>query len=181
MTLKGKLGWDRKARQLLMNPAGRQALKQFGIEVELHESGNGNGNGQAKPIVVILCPTYRAPEPQMRDALAAAVQYLGQNHLATAYTAPPVQASVVHWSRNWLMGEQLKSGKPWTHGLYIDDDIVLEPDHIAKLLSHKKDIVAGLCTRRNDPPVPNIRFYDQETGETKQIWEWPENQLIEVD
>lgn len=175
----GKLGssWHRKAKQLLTDHRGRAALKEFGIDVELVKEGGKT----EKPIVAVLCPTYRAPEPQMRDALAQMMGYTHEKGIATVYTGAPVQASVVHWSRNWLLGEQLKSGKPWTHVLFIDDDIVVEADVLERLLSHKKDIVAGLCTRRNDPPIPNIRFYDKDSGETKQIWEWPENQLVEVD
>lgn len=170
--------WDKKARRLLMDPDGRAALKKYGIDIEVHDAKPEASN---KPTVVILCPTYRNPEPQMRDALAGMVRYTQDSGKAIVYGGPPIQASVVHWSRNWLLGEHIKSGKPWTNGLFIDDDIVVEPDHLERLLSHKKDIVAGLCTRRTDPPIPNIRFYDQKTGDTQQIWEWPQGQLIEVD
>lgn len=169
--------WEKKVRRILMDPDGRTALKKFGIDVELAQPKDEAG----KPTVVVLCPTYRAPEPQMQDALGQMVKFTRDSEKAIVYGGPPVSASVVHWSRNWLIGEHLKSGKPWTHGLYIDDDIVIEPDHLLRLLSHGKDIVAGLCTRRTDPPIPNIRFYDSETGDTRQIWDWPENQLIEVD
>lgn len=168
---------DKEVRRLLMSEAGRASLKRVGgIDVELVKE-----KPDEKPIVAILCPTYRAPEPQMQDALVAMVHHTRDKGIATVYSGAPVQASVVHWSRNWLLTEQLKSGKPWTHVLFIDDDIVVEPDYLERLLSHGKDIVAGICTRRNDPPIPNIRYYDQETGDTRQIWEWPDNQLIEID
>lgn len=169
---------DKQVKRILMSPAGRASMKKFGIDIEVAAE---NGKPADKPIVAVLCPTYRAPEPQMRDALSEMIRYTHEKGIATVYCGAPVQASVVHWSRNWLLGEQLKSGKPWTHALFIDDDIVIEPDAVERLLSHKKDIVAGLCTRRNDPPIPNIRFYDNDSGETKQIWEWPDNQLVEVD
>lgn len=168
---------DREVRRILKSPAGRASLKKFGIDIEVASEEDLKD----KSIVAVLCPTYRAPEPQMRDALSGMVDHTRRNNVAVVYSGAPVQSSVVHWSRNWLLSEQLKSGKPWTHVLFIDDDIVIEPDTLERLLSHKKDIVAGLCTRRNDPPVPNIRFYDNSSGDTKQIWEWPENQLIEVD
>lgn len=164
---------------MLTRPEGRAALKQFGIDVQL-ASAQDQKQEQEKPVVAVLCPTYRAPEPQMQDALAAMVAYTRKSDVATVYGGPPMQSSVVHWSRNGLVSEQLKSGKPWTHILFIDDDIVVEQDTLVRLLSHDKDIVAGLCTRRQDPPVPNIRFYDEETGDFRQIWEWPEDKLIEV-
>ena len=171
--------WEKTVRKLILNPAGRAALKNVGIDVELVKNEK---QPQDKPIVAVLCPTYRAPEPQMRDALTKAVQYTHREEVATVYSGPPLQTSVVHWSRNGLITEQLSSGKPWTHVLFIDDDIVLAEDDIVKLLSHRKDIVAGLCTRRNDPPIPNIRAVNEDTGALScQIWEWPENELIQVD
>jgi hypothetical protein len=166
--------WEKAAKKLLLKPEGRAALKKFGIDVEV--VGQKNGHVEEKATVVVLCPTYRAPEPQMQDSLRAMVGATD----AIVYSGPPIQSSVVHWSRNAMFGEQLKSGKPWTHALLIDDDMVPEPGDLNKLLSHKKDIVAGLCTRRSDPPIPTIRYYDDETGAFEQIWEWPENKLVEV-
>jgi glycosyltransferase involved in cell wall biosynthesis len=170
--------WQKRARQLLLNPAGRAALKEYGIDVEIAKP---DAKAEDKPIVVILCPTYRSPEPKMGAALLKMVSYTRERDKAIVYEGPPISGSVVHWSRNWLITEHIKTGKPWTHCLFIDDDIVIEPDTLERLLSHKKDIVAGLCTRRNDPPIPNIRFFDRKTGESKQVWEWPEGKLIEVD
>lgn len=170
--------YQKQLRKILTDTEGRAALREFGINVEITDPAKEKE--KPKPIVAILCPTYRAPEPQMQDALASMVAYTRKSDVATVYGGPPMQSSVVHWSRNGLISEQIKSGKPWTHVLFIDDDIVVEQDHLVRLLSHEKDIVAGLCTRRQDPPVPNIRFYEQETGDFRQIWEWPENKLIEV-
>jgi len=167
--------WDRRVKRILLDPRGRDALKKFGIEVDIADQKKE----EQKPIVSILCPTYRAPEPQMQDSLGQMVQYTRQKDFAVVYSGPPCSASVVHWSRNWMIAEQLKSGKPWTHILFIDDDIVIEPDTLERLLIHKKDIVAGLCTRRCDPPVPNIRYFDKESGIAKQVWEWPQGQLID--
>jgi hypothetical protein len=62
--------------------------------------------------------------------------------------------------------------------LFIDDDIVVEPDALERLLSHKKDIVAGLCTARQDPPVPNMKTWNKERGEAEKIWEWPNGKLV---
>jgi hypothetical protein len=167
--------WEKKARQLLLNPEGRAVLKRYGIDVEIAKNEKELAE---KPIVVTLVPTYRVPEPQMQDSLGAMVRYTRDKDFATIYSGPPLGSSVVHWTRNGLIQEHLKSGKPWTHVLFIDDDIVVEPDALERLLSHKKDIVAGLCTRRQDPPVPNIRLYDEDSGKYQQIWEWPEGELI---
>src|SRR5215472_14157970 len=108
--------WDKKVRRLLMEPQGRDALKRVGIDVEIADEKAE----EAKPTVVILCPTYRSPEPQMQDALRAMVTYTHQKEIARVYSGPPMQSSVVHWSRNGLIAEHIKSGKPWTHVLFID-------------------------------------------------------------
>jgi len=167
--------WKKKARRLLTDPDGRKALKEYGIDVEVVEQ---NKPAEEKPVVVVLCPTYRAPEPQMQDSMTAMVRYTRDNGHATVYGGPPLSSSVIHWSRNGLITEQLRSGKPWTHALLIDDDMVCQPDFLSRLLAHKKDIIAGVCTRRADPPIPNIRLFDPDTGKYNQIWEWEENALI---
>lgn len=172
-----KNGWDKRAKDLLLHPEGRAALKKIGIDVEIIKDPK---KIEEKPTVVILMPTYRAPEPQTQDALAAMVRYTREDDSAIVYGGAPMQASVVHWSRNMLIGEHIKTGKPWSHALFIDDDMVVQPDALLKLLSHGKDIIGGLCTRRQDPPIPTIRFHDEATGNLEQIWEWPDKQLIEV-
>jgi hypothetical protein len=166
-------GWEKRARQLILNPAGRDALRELGIDVEIASNGH---KPEEKPIVAILCPSYRAPEPQMQNALGDMIRFSAEK--AYVYSCPSKGNSVVHWARNNLIIDHLKSGKPWTHVLFIDDDIIVQPDTLVKLLSHKKDIVAGLCTHRQDPPLPNIRLYDEESGKYSQIFDWPQNELI---
>ncbi len=164
-------GWQKRARQLLLNPYGREALKELGIEVEI-----AGRKPEEKPIVAVLVPSYRAPEPQMQNALGEMMKQSAE--AAIVYCSPSKGNSVVHWARNNLIIDLLKSGKPWTHVLFMDDDIIVQSDTLVKLLSHKKDIVAGLCTHRQDPPLPNIRLYDEESGKYSQIFDWPQNELI---
>lgn len=166
--------WQKKVKRILMDPDGRAALKEFGIDVEISDEKKAEG-----PTVVIMVPTYRAPEPQMSDSLRAMLLKAREAGV-TVYSGPPIQASVVHWSRNRLITEQLQSGKPWTHALLCDDDMVVPEDALTKLLSHNKDIIGGICTRRNDPPIPTIRHYEPETEVFEQIWEWPLGQTFEV-
>lgn len=166
-------GWEKRARQLLLNPYGRAELKKLGIDVEIVDQGH---KPEEKPIVAVLVPSYRAPEPQMQNALGEMIKFSAEK--ATVYCNPSKGNSVVHWARNNLIIDHLKSGKPWTHVLFIDDDIIVQPNTLIKLLSHRKDIVAGLCTHRQDPPMPNIRLYDEESGKYSQIFDWPQNELI---
>jgi|HubBroStandDraft_6_1064221.scaffolds.fasta_scaffold00134_32 hypothetical protein len=159
-----------------MSPAGRSSLKrQFGIDVEI-----AGEKQEEKPTVVILCPTFRSPEPQTRDSVLAMKKLTMESNRAIVYDGPSMQSAIIHWSRNALLTDHLKSGKPWTHALLIDDDMVPEPDYLLRLLDRKKDIIVGLCTTRVDPPMPNIKFFEQETGNFRQIWEWPEGQTFEI-
>ncbi len=59
--------------------------------------------------------------------------------------------------------------------------VVLERDTLDRMLSHKKDIVAGLCTRRIDPPEPVIRRWNETIQNYEVILKWPQGQLLEVD
>ena len=90
-----------------------------------------------------------------------------------------VNSCVIHWSRN----ELLKSRRPDDdYVLFVDDDICIEPDWIERLLSHGKDIVAGLCTRRVDPPEPNHRRWMESIQNYGTVLKWKhDGKLLEVD
>lgn len=168
--------YDQQVKELLHSEKMRAALgRVLGCEILAPGDERKEDN---LPIVAALVPVFDHPEPRMTDAFIQ-MQKASQNH-TKLFAGPPCSSSVIHWSRNWLIGSLLKTGKPWTHILFIDDDIVPPPDALIKMLSHKKDIVAALCTRRQDPPIPNIRSYNEKTGEFCEFWKWPDNQLIEV-
>jgi len=93
--------------------------------------------------------------------------------------SPPYHCAVVHWSRNELV-MQMRPDAEWA--LFCDDDIVPEADYLDRLLSHGKDIVSGLCTRRTDPPEPTLRLWSDAVQNYEVVYEWPkENELIEID
>ena len=95
------------------------------------------------------------------------------------YWAPMVSMSIVHWARNQLI---VNSRKDSDYILFCDSDIVVEPDYLERLLLHGKDIIAGICTRRTDPAVPNIRQWVEEAQNYGEIIQWDEDApLIEVD
>jgi hypothetical protein len=130
------------------------------------------------PIVAILVPCYKQPHPRMSQGINALVKYSHEHGIQIIHT-PIIQSSSVHWTRNALIVELLKSGKPFTHILFCDDDIVPPPDALCRLMSHGKDIIAALCTRRQDPPIPNARLFDEKRRMYEELWEWPDG-LIEV-
>lgn len=145
-------------------------------------STNGHSNGKAieveQPIVACLIPCYRTLHPKMQHTFAAMVDYTRKAGVLVN-PRPIIQASVVHWVRNSLLADLIKSGQPFTHVLFIDDDIVPQPDYLVRMLKHNVDVVAGLCTRRQDPPIPNARLYNKESKRFEELWEWPDG-LVEV-
>lgn len=163
--------------RLLKSPAGREILgKKLGVQLVTPE--------EAKveiPTVAVLVPCYESPEPQMTDSMAKVYDFCRKEGACNVFTgAHVIGSSVVHWTRNYLTADLIKTQKPWTHILYWDDDIIAPTDALAKMLSHKQDIVAAVCTKRIDPPIPNIRFWDDEIKGFREIFDWPKNQLLEV-
>lgn len=93
--------------------------------------------------------------------------------------APQVNFCVIHWCRNELVKVARKDAD---YVLFIDDDIVIEPDAIERMLAHGKDIVAGTCTRRVDPPEPVHRRWMDEIQNYGMIYRWQhDGRLLEVD
>jgi Zn ribbon nucleic-acid-binding protein len=167
-----------KARELteklLNSPAGREMLgKRLNLSFEAPKPE------EEKPIVAVLVPCYEMPRAEMANALALMMDATREH--AVVYTGPVIRdSSVVHWTRNYLLGELIKTQKPWTHVLFIDDDIVPEPDSLVRLLAHKKDIVAAVCTRRQDPPIPNIRWWEEDKLAFREILDCSWGGLLEV-
>jgi len=131
-----------------------------------------------RPIVATLIPCYKQPHPKMQHAFAALVEHT-RKHGVDIFARPIIQSSVVHWTRNSLLADLIKSEQPFTHVLFIDDDIVPQPDYLVRMLKHNVDIIAALCTRRQDPPIPNARLYNQEAKRFEELWEFPDG-LVEV-
>lgn len=98
-------------------------------------------------------------------------------------------STVVHWARNQvvamgLYGKQQDPQRPLAeYFLLMDDDMTPMPGDLARLVSHRVDIVAGICTVRRDPPRPNIRFFSPEAHGFVTPFEWDFNspKLIELD
>jgi hypothetical protein len=65
----------------------------------------------------------------------------------------------------------------------VDDDMVVQPYYLSRMLSYKLDIVCGICTVRRDPPRPNIRYWKEEEARffDPVEWEWDSQKLMEID
>lgn len=62
------------------------------------------------------------------------------------------QSLYIDYSRNQLVEVALQNGS--SHLMFIDSDIQFQPDGVARLLAHDKDIVGGYYnTRRGNNPI----------------------------
>lgn len=68
-------------------------------------------------------------------------------------------------ARNIIIEEALKNN--FSHVLFVDDDVLLPPDTLTKLLAHNVDAVTGLYCMRNYPHQPIIFSEALENGHCK--------------
>lgn len=158
-------------------------------------------------VVDIVIPTYRGIATEAYSPLLAMIQQSNcfcRDHKTGAplhpgwkcpagkhsvrMTPPIYSSSVVHWARNQVISQALygqpQDGRPPAeYFLLQDDDMVVQPDYLTRLLSYKLDIVCGICTIRRDPPRPNIRYWKEEEARFYDPveWEWDSQKLMEID
>jgi hypothetical protein len=103
---------------------------------------------------------------------------------------PPVSgSSVVHWARNQVVAQGMywknenDPRPPAEYFLLLDDDMMVQPDYLSRMLAYKLDIVCGICTIRRDPPRPNIRYWNESEARFYDPveWEWDSQKLMEID
>ena len=158
-------------------------------------------------IVDILVPSYKVVHPFAQEALNRMREYsrckCAEERVAEAFSTgkvdisplhapgecpkgkhniymPPTQKScVIHYGRNaCLMGRRPEA----EYVLFMDDDMVPPADALDRLVAHRKDIVGGICTRRADPPVPNVHWFMDEVQNFGGIEQWDQSLgLMEVD
>lgn len=160
-------------RSVARSPEGRLAFRNVtGITF------SDDVDRKQLPIVRMLVPTYGSPKPQVNNAVER--MFAASQGVCMVAAEPAVSSSVVHWVRNELASRLYKSKHPFDYVLYMDDDIVPPPDALIKLLAAKKDIIAGACTVRQDPPLPNFRTYDPVKMTYTTAFQWSGEGVINV-
>lgn len=140
---------ERKLRQLLREPEGRAVLGIVEEEVK----------PVRRPRVALLVPSYKQVHPLMQESVGEMMRYSRQ--YVDIYSPPRMSGSVIHWSRNTMLAQLELSGEHYDYVLFCDDDMVVKPDFLMRLLESGKQIIGGVCTKRQDPPMPNIRHLDK--------------------
>lgn len=95
-----------------------------------------------EPKVFVALPVYGHYHAHFVHSL----MHLIQEPPCKLQIKPNCGDSLVSRSRNVLAAEFLKSD--CTHLLFIDTDLIFSPEHVARLVSHGKDIVAGLYPKK---------------------------------
>ena len=145
----------KKVRSILRTPEGLEALRlETGLPIFTQQEHD------ALPKVAVLVPCHQQLQPETAEAVLALRR--GSQGICNFVDLPSLGSSVVHWVRNDLWKMLLNSKKEYDGTLWMDDDIVPQADSLVRLLSHGKDIVAGACTTRQDPPKPNFRDFRRE-------------------
>jgi hypothetical protein len=165
----------RFVRRLLGRPEGREALRQeLGYNFQFADDALKDG----RPLVTLLCPTQDAPAGETSKAIEAMA--IASRPYCILTPDPGVRSSVVHWGRNQLLVNLRQRKQPTDYVLLVDDDMTPPEDALIKLLAHDVDIVAGACTVRKDPPVPNFRMWDSRIFNFVTVFDWPLGTLLEV-
>jgi len=149
--------------------------------------------------VSVVIPSARGVVPLAWTALVKLMQesncrcgghepWACPNGLHSIFLVPHIQSSVIHWARNQMVAQALYGpqppGRPLSEWfLLMDDDMTPEPSYLHRLLTHKLDIVTGICTVRTDPAKPTIRVWNPQLEVFAEILEWDfaSEKLLEID
>ena len=139
-----------------MNRSQRKKIKETG----------GLVGPDGKPImpgrkghILIGMPTYHFDIPRAtRESTNAAMRYLRERgYRVTLYQPDSV---LVDKARNDCVEGARELGADWL--MFIDSDMVFDPNHIEMLIEHNKDVVGGLCVKRVEPFFSTIYFHREE-------------------
>jgi hypothetical protein len=132
------------------------------------------------PKILIAVPVYHSvqPEPFIRFLIFS--QYTGYAETIRKYEVRwcvpgPKMKTII--ARNTASHTAIEGGADFL--LLIDDDMVVVPGLIDKLLVHDVDIVSPLFFR-STPPIEPLIFDIDELGNYVPIYDYPENALFET-
>jgi hypothetical protein len=97
---------------------------------------------------------------ELRDSLRGAFDELARRGISFHWA--DMGSSNLAQVRNRLVDKALKSGAKYL--MFIDDDMVFEPNSIHRLWKHQLAIVGGLYVKRQFPYTVMAGLYDETTG-----------------
>lgn len=114
--------------------------------------------------ILTPCATHQLPA-RFCKGVANMMAYSWMNDLAV-YQMGITERMVVDWARNDLARTAMKTmneytGLPFTHFLWLDDDIMFNQDLAVKLACCEKDMVSALYFGRSSPHYPVAYIQDK--------------------
>jgi glycosyltransferase involved in cell wall biosynthesis len=85
----------------------------------------------------------------------------------------------ITFARNRISSKALKHGVDYV--LFLDDDMVFEPDLLINLIKCDKDIVGGLTFMRREPHEPSVYMISSDRRTYVPIYLWKPKEIIECD
>jgi hypothetical protein len=167
--------WKSNLRRMLKDAAGRKAAEEIINEFLSEQSSSGT-----RLKIAVLMPSYKQPHQACLDHLSEAMRFAGQYY--DIWLEPRHGGGIIHWVRNSMVANLLMSGRDFDYVLFVDDDMILGKEHIAKLVSHAKDITVPLCVGRFDPPRPVVSRKDKDWNFNPVIdWKDKTKELLRID
>lgn len=136
------------------------------------------GGNQKTPKILIGVPSNRDLSKDFVASLLPLAAQVGVNNLVF------MQNGMINQCRDSIV--RYAADRGYEYIMWLDDDMIVPPDAIAKLLAHKKDIVSGLYFGRgNYLPLMFDIDEEEQDGETfyefKNHKEYKDNDLMKVD
>lgn len=106
--------------------------------------------------VAVALLNYRPLPPSLWPRFLAAVQYARTKGIDAQLF--PFGNALLHVARN----AALVKSPDADYVVMIDDDMMLEEDHIYRLVSQDKPVISGLCTTRKHPVKLAVSIWNEE-------------------
>jgi len=127
---------------------------------------------EPKKIHIIFCLPAPNFSGRWFDSFISLIHYCQTSGIQ--YTISRRYSPVIYFARNMCLGGDIlrgKSQKPfdgkinYTHMMWIDSDIILEPAHFQTLLNHDKNIVSGMYLMTNNKSFATVENWDEKVLE----------------
>lgn len=133
----------------------------------------------AKPVVAICTPVGDKLDMRYVTSLLA----LDRSQVAARHLH--LKGFRVDVARNMITKDVINGHPDVTHLLWIDDDMVFQPDALNRLLALDLPFVGGLCFDRHSLKPVIARLFDKSWGYEPNtigwLWDYPKNRVIKVD
>ena len=104
--------------------------------------------------IAIGVPTNRLIRPKTAESLMRLVAYSKYDYKIIIST----RGYNTSENRNYIAVQAVKNNCDYL--FFVDDDIIVEPDTLNKLLAHKKDIIGGVYNTKYEKQEPVVEYLD---------------------